>query len=383
MQAIHLLVRRLAARFTSLLGGRPRSKTPLREPVIAPKRGLRFEHHDPEADEYRAVAGHIANLMLADEWVEIAENIAEWERELVSTPGGLRYHEIAVEVALSGLRSLLDTARRESLADLDDAEYELRCFIDTYQRSPEMHVLALLAARAHLMVGKACRGEHWPAATRSEAWRHMARHFVAARDILVDYDARALMSPLVAEAQYLQAIGSPAGQDRVPDLFEAWITLDPSNPRTYAIHAEWLARPDNASQQTILSMADDALERTEDTLGCGGYALFFQPLLSLGEDTRSLYDPELFATAVFDLATHSASQADVNRAADILANEIHTCAPNAPLALKDTLLMLVQNEIRVCYPSLWSLPEDLIRSLFDEAAEIVPDIYVQDLPRAA
>ena len=383
MQALQIFLRRLVATVATIL---PKSTGPKagREPAAAPRPAkLRFEQNDPDDAEYRAVASHIANLMLADEWVEIGDQVAGWERDLVSTPGGLRFHEIAVEVALSGLQSLLDAAGREKLSDLEHAEYELGCFVDTHRRSPESHVLALLAARAHLMVGKACRGDHWPRDVSAEAWRHMARHFVAADYVVEDYDARALMSPLLAETEYLQAIGSPTGRGTVPELFECWITLDPSNPRIYEAHAEWLADPENASQETILTLADKALARTEDTLGLGGYALFFKPLLKLSEDTRTFYDPDLFASAILDLATHSASQADVNRAADALADEIETCGANAPVALKDTLLMLVRNEIKVCYPRLWTRPEEAIRSLIDEAANAIPDMAFDDMPEAA
>ena len=384
MRILEIFARRLAASLTFVL---PKSETPWSESKAATApltpAALKFEQNDPDDAEYRAIAGHIAKLMMADEWVEISDQIAAWESDLVSTPGGLRFHEVSVEVALSGLQSLLDAVPHKALSDLADAEYELDCFIDTHRRSPDSHVLALLAARAHLMLGNACRADHWPKDLGTEAWRRMARHFMQAEALLEDYDARALMSPLVAEAQYLQARGAPGGKSKVAGLFERWIMLDPSNPRTYASHAQWLADPDNASQQTLLTLADEAIARTEETIGMGGYALFFQPLLSLSEDTRTFYDPDLYATAILDLATHSASQADVNRAADALAGEVETYGAKVPLALKDTLLMLVRNEIKICYPRLWTRPEEAIRSLIKEAADAIPGISFDDLSKAA
>ena len=387
MQFLQLITRHLPAGLIAIISRSTGARAiDPREPAtqVSEPENLPFEQDDPDDTEYRAVAGHIANLMYADEWVEITDQIAEWESSLISTPGGLRFHEIAVEVALSGLQSLLDAAGREKFADLADAEYELGCFVDTYRGSPDNHILAVLAARAHLMIGAACRAAHWPEELGQEAWRRMAHHYVEAGDIVADLDARALMSTLVAEAQYLQIFGAPGENQKVPARFDAWVALDPSNPRTYAIHAEWLADPDNAAADTLRDLADAALDRTEETLGLGGYALFFQPLLKHSNDARAIYDAELYAAAMLDLATLSATQVEVNQTADALAGEIDNYeAEAAPVALKDTLLMLVRSEIKVCYPKIWTRPEDAIRHLIDEAKNTVPDISFDDLSKAA
>lgn len=384
MRVLQMFARRLAASLTFVLPKAAVSApaTQASAPVTKATPHT-FEKTDPDDAEYRVIARHIADLMMADEWVEIGEQVAEWEEALESTPGGLRFHEIAVEVALSGLQSLIDGNSHEAFVDLEHAEYELGCFVQSHLSAPDSHVLGLLAARAHLIMGEACRADHWPDDLRSEAWRRMAKHYVSASDILENYDARALMSPLMAEAKYLTARGAPAGSHRIPELFDDWIMLDPSNPRIYETHADWLAEPENASQDKLVALAEEALQRTEDTLGFGGYALFFRPLLSLSEDARSLYNAEFYATGILDLATLSASQADANRAADALAEEIAQCGDDAPDAFKDTLLMLVRNEIEVFYPSLWTRPEDEIRCLIEEAASAIPDLGQQSLSQAA
>ncbi|MEO0866797.1 MAG: hypothetical protein AAFY39_19955, partial [Pseudomonadota bacterium] len=89
------------------------------------------------------------------------------------------------------------------------------------------------------------------------------------------------------------------------------------------------------------------------------------------------YDPELYASGIHDLGTLSASQADANRAADALAEEIESCGDNAPAAFRDTLMMLVGTEIQVFYPRLWTRSEDDIRALVDEAATLFPGLELQ------
>lgn len=370
MRVLQIIARGIASSMTFVLS-KPAAAA-VEAPVRDPSK-LEVEHNDPDRAERRAVAGHIAGLMLEDEWVEIGDQIAEWEAQLASTQGGIRFHEIAVDVALSGLQSLIDEAPHNDLSDLEEAELELNCFVDTYESAPDNHVLALLAARAHILVGLAYRADHWPDSAHKEAWRRMARHYVAAGEILSQYDARALMSPLMAEAQYMQGLGSPGQAHRMPGLFDAWITLDPSNPAIYAAHAVWLADPKNATDEQIEELAEAAIDRVSATIGMGGYALFYQPLVGLRDNGRDLYDPELFATAVLDLATMSATQAEVNRMADALAGEIRAIGSDAPIALKDTLYMLIQNELKVLYPHLWTISEETIRAFISDASSALPD----------
>lgn len=372
MRVLQIIARGLASSMTFVLSKPAR---PVKAPEAENQSRLAVEQNDPDRKERRAVALHIAGLMLEDEWVEIGDQIATWEAELAATPGGLRFHEIGVEVALSGLQSLIDEAPHNDLSDLMEAEAELGCFLETYENAQDSHVLALLAARAHMLVGLAYRADHWPDSFQKEAWRRMARHYVSAGEILTNYDARALMSPLVAEAQYMQGLGSPGHAHRMPELFESWIALDPSNSAIYAAHAAWLSNEKNASDEDVLALADAAMDRTIATLGVGGYALFFQPLIDQRENARELYDPELYASAMFDLATHSATQAEVNRVADALAGEIRAIGPDlAPIALKDTLFQLIRHEMKVLYPALWTISQEAIREVIGEACDALPDL---------
>ena len=334
---------------------------------------LPVEREDPDLIERVAVSRHIADLMLADEWTQVGDDIAEWESRLASAQGGARYHDVAADVALSGLRSLIDALPITEMSDLDEAEAEVGHFIDTYQRQPDNHVLAALAARAHLMVGEACRADLWPEELERDAWRRMARHFLEAGEILKNYDALAYMSPLLAEAHYRQALGSPGGAHRLDELFKNWIDLDPSNPVIYEVRADSLADIDDYTDEMVLAQADEALERTEDTLGAGGYALFFMPLLERREGARELVDHDLFSSAMLDLASTEATQAEVNQTANALASELRVSG-DANSAMKDTLLVLIRWHLDVIYPRLWSVPENAIQTLVRDAAEAVPDM---------
>lgn len=329
---------------------------------------------DPDYKECVAVSQHVADLMIADEWTEIADKISNWEANLTSTPGGARYHEIAVKTCLSGLQGLIDDSPRDTLADLDEAEVEVGHFMDTHRQSPGDHMLALLAARAHMALGEACAGDEWPESQRRAAWRKMAQHFIAAGAILEPFDALAHMSPLLAEAHYRHALGSPGGDERLDDLFRDWIELDPSNSNIYSAHVTALVALDRITGDDVLAEADRAMQRTEDTLGFGGYALFFMPLLTEYDSARDLLDHELYAAALMDLASNSATQSEINLAAAALLTEMEASTDAISAAYKDTLILMIRQHMTEIHPRIWPISTEEVQELVAEAARAAPDI---------
>lgn len=333
-----------------------------------PELTIPFEEDDPDLQEVQLVKYVVAQFMLQNEWTALADQIAEWEAELAATPGGTRYHDIAMKVALSGLQSLIDKISHTSFDDLAEAETELSHFLDAHQGRPESHVLGVFAARAHIAVGEACYAGYWPEDMERVAWRKMAKHYMAAGDILRRYDPISLMSPLLGEAMYLQALGAPGGNRQLPAIFEDWIELDPSNPAIYALHAIQFADPEDIPDEVVLRDAEFALARTEKILGFGGYALFFLPILELRPGAERLLDVELLAEALHDLGSNSATQSDVNWAANALHSMCGQFSEEAAMSLKDTLYMLVARQMRVVYPRLWDATTEQIEAIVKEAA---------------
>lgn len=334
---------------------------------------LPVRHNDPDWRECVAVSQAIADLMIADEWFEIADKIADWEAVLASTPGGERYHEIAIKTCLSGLQGLIDDAPRNDLSDLDDAEVEVGHFVDSHRQTPDNHVLALLAARAHVALGEVFEVDDWPETMRREVLRRRAKHFIAAGNILAEFDAVAHMSPLLAEAHYLQALGSPGGDHMLEALFREWIDLDPSNSEIYNTHVAALVARDMLTGDDILQEAEAAMRRTEKTLGFGGYALFFTPLLTEYDAARGLLDPELYAAALMDLASNSATQAEVNLAAATLLTEMESSDVTTSAAYRDTLILMIRRHMKEIHPRVWPISAEEVQELAIEAAYVIPD----------
>ena len=188
--------------------------TPKAAPITPPIKAassIPFEEEDPDLQEIQLIKQGVAQFMLQNEWTALADQIAEWEAELAATPGGTRYHDVAVKTALSGLQKLIDRMPHESFADLAEPEAELSHFLETHQARPEHHVLAILAARAHIAIGESCHAGYWHEDMERVAWRKMAMHYMAAGEILGNYDPLALMSPLLGEARLNSAASAMRG----------------------------------------------------------------------------------------------------------------------------------------------------------------------------
>ncbi|QMU59605.1 MAG: hypothetical protein GKR98_16310 [Boseongicola sp.] len=309
---------------------------------------------DPDLIERAGVINRITHLAVQGEWDVLSKTIADWEERLESTPGGARHHEIAVDACLAGLRSLLDETDRTSIASLDRAEREVARFVERHCAAPQDHILAVLAARAHIMVAASCPADFWPDADRADAWRRMAHHYLKAEAILNHFDAVAFMSPLVAGACYELALGMPDGGTRLRPAFEDWIDLDPSNPEIYATHMPQLAHFCRDNPDVLLGEALRAEERTDEALGQAGYALCLIPVLDLAPEMREHIDTARFGGALMDMARMSGTQSEVNWAAAILDHESQFGSEERRATIQSAFDALVRRNLTVIYPRIWN-----------------------------
>ena len=338
--------------------------------------------NDPEHVERATVINRVSQLVVAGDWSTLADQIASWESKLAETPGGVRKHELGVETCLTGLQTLLDRAERDTLDALDLADAEVERFVQRHRAAPSDHILAILAARAHMAVGASASADFWPEDQRKDAWRRMAQHYVRAENILAPFDPVSFMSPLLGEAYYHLAMGMPDGGKRLRPVFEDWIDLDPSNPAIYALHAPMLLPCNLGSEAELKSAAQAARERTAEILDDGGYALFWLPLLDEDEDTLSLMDTQTFTNGLLDLARLSSTQAEVNWAAALLMKLRDEASADRAVIYDAALHRLVRRHLGVIYPRFWHVDLPEIRALLSEVFARLPEDHMRDAPRS-
>ncbi|MXQ06649.1 hypothetical protein GQ651_02195 [Alphaproteobacteria bacterium GH1-50] len=326
-------------------------------------------HRDPDHLARAGIIDSISTLVIAGDWQELSARISRWEARLEATPGGGRYHDIAIETCLAGLQNLIDEGSRKSVEDLEKAEISVERFVERHRETPDDHILAVLAARAHMCVAETCSADFWPSSERAAAWRRMAHHYLRAEAILSDYDPVAYMSPLLGGTIYRLALGMPDGGARLRPAFEDWIDLDPTDPAIYAQHGGNLLPERFGTSDEIRLEALKAERRTRETIGKGGYALFAIPVIEADETTRLLFEDDILAAGLMDLARLSGTQAEVNWAAACLAREAQHGSEERQAIMASAFDALVKRHLGVIYPRLWHQPlQDIrarLKSVFD------------------
>lgn len=344
------------------------SQNPPIGPDIPREKKIPVVQHDPDQVDRSALMNRVSHLAVDGRWDELADDIAHWETRLEATPGGTRYHEIAVETCLTGLRSLLDDAPRDKLKALSLAERETGRFVDRFRASPDNHILAVLAVEAHLMMAENYRAEYWPEDIHDDAEVQRKEHLRHAGSLLSRFDPLERMSPLLAGATYALARNRGETDDTLLPTFEDWVDLDPSNPRIYAAHVPFLldAESENAAFDALIAEAERAQERTEETLGEGGFALCVTPALAEDERLRDRVPADRLAGGLMALARSSATQAEVNIVANELAAEMSLGDDARKAVMQSAFDAIVKQELTVIYPRLWSIGLDEIRDLLSE-----------------
>ncbi len=348
-----------------------RAENPPIGPDIPREKRIPVVQHDPDQVDRSALMNRVSHLAVDGRWDELAADIAHWEGKLESTPGGARYHEIAVETCLTGLRTLLDEAPREALSALSPAERETQRFVERYNTSQDDHILAVLAAEAHLMMAENYQPDFWPDDTHEDAAKKRGHHLLQAKSILGKMDPVERMSPLVAGAAYALARQQQEGRATLLPTFEDWVDLDPSNPRIYAAHVPHLLEADDEETAfaALMAEAERSQERTESTLGEGGFALCVVPALAEDNSLRDKVPADRLAGGLIALARSSATQAEVNIIASELAEEIALSDGARRDVMQSAFDTIVQHDLSVIYPRLWAADLDKIRELLADVFE--------------
>lgn len=342
-------------------------------------------HQDPDHMARADIVSEISGLVLEGDWSALASRIALWENRLEATPGGARAHDIAIDTCLAALQNLIDEAPRSTIDDLKGAEIAVEQMVATQKLFADNHILAVLAARGHMLIAETCAADFWPENERKEAWRRMAHHYLAAESILTPFDPVSHMSPLLAGCFYRLALGMPDGDARIRPAFEDWIDLDPSDPAIYATHVKTILPTAHGSIAELIREADRAERRTSETLGQGGYALFMVPVLEEDDSLREEVEPDRLAAGLMDLARMSGTQAEVNWAAACLARESAFGTPGRRQIMLSAFDGLVRRNLGVIYPRLWDMPLNEIRSKLKDVFESTPadaDVGDDDLDGA-
>ena len=318
---------------------------------------------DPIAEERARDVHQLRGQKLArlEDWEKLTAEIAAADAERSKTPGGMPVAEILAFGARSDVVSAAEHALMNGrpahdaplMAGIEALEHVL-------SEHPENPYLAAIVALAHVDLGWARRGTAWKIEVPARNLEAFSAHFDRAADILSDFDATALDSPLVAAAQCALCAGRGETTGKVARRFEAWIDLDPRNPRSYrAFGAQMLPRWNGSHDQLELEARRTA-GRTHDIWGAGGYTWTMFDAISGDVTACARLDLEFFLDGLRDILRYSHDQHTVNLLLAYCANTMGATqtgndeADYARARIGQAATWIVRDHLTELHPMLWA-----------------------------
>lgn len=286
-----------------------------RQVAAALKDGLTIPCPDPTAEERCRDAHQARGLKLAriEEWEVLTKEIIAADTQRLKTPGGMP----VAELLAFGARSDVVNAAEHALLDGRAArDAPLMAGIEAFEilleESPDNHALAAIVALAHIDLGWAWRGTGWDIEVPMRNREAFAAHFDRAANIMADFDAAMLGSPLLAATQCALFAGQGGSMRRIAAQFETWIDLDPKNPRAYrSLGAKMLPRWHGSYARLELE-ARRAAGRTHDIWGAGAYTWVMFDAIASDPVACAQVDLCFFLEGLHDILRNSPDQHTVN-----------------------------------------------------------------------
>ncbi|MEP2137957.1 MAG: hypothetical protein ABJI41_00515, partial [Erythrobacter sp.] len=247
----------------------------------------------------------------AGDWETLSEEIDAAESTLKASDGQLRDYGHMSWGARSELNDILE------VMDPEHCQKKLAAIVsrieDAANASPQNHVLATLAARTHLDIGWAWRGDGFADSVSDLEWSHMNQHYDAAEKWLTPFTQGGITSPMVAHAAHIHArhLGDHGRQMRA--IYDMWRQLDPGNPMMYQEHGFHLLPRWFGSYQELEMEARKAAAATVGTaIGAAPYAWMLNSLIECEPEALSIVDQEFFVDSVADMVTLTPDASEAN-----------------------------------------------------------------------
>lgn len=271
----------------------------------------------PEATEWDCVRADHAAMADAGEWDDLLDALRYADEDRTMASGGRRVMHLISEGARAVLRAALERQ------DLAAARAELRRFQAVFEMHADDPAAAHLLAQALIDVGTLERDLAVQGQLSRDLAAESAGHFQAAEALLDQFDAIALMSPLLAGTRYLLVRGIEDGAALCRDWFEDWCDLDPEDDLAHATHAVFMMPGWFGSLAGFEKAARRAAMMTHTVTGKAAYAIFHLSAAETLGDMLPTMDIELFIEGLADYQTATGCQHRANIAANVLTELVH------------------------------------------------------------
>ena len=275
------------------------------------ERHVLLESTRSKVDTGEGLVEEIRALVRTEDWPALSARLQEavaTKRD--SAPLEREYSKITWAARLD-LNEILDKLHPEQCTA------KLAELVKAYDKAADAHPgdagLAAIAARAHLDVGWAWRGDGYAGEVTRQGWEELQRHYQLAAERIAPFMDGEKLHPSIAHAAHILARQNGDDGREMRNLYDAWRSADPGNPQIYAEHGFHLLPRWFGDYDELAREAHRAGVAETDRLGAAPYFWLYAHVLECEELALTAADPEMFIEGVADHVRLAGTSHEANR----------------------------------------------------------------------
>ncbi len=255
-------------------------------------------------------------LVRQENWEQLGQEIRQFDDMRAMTTGGTPIACILTKGAREDILAPIEKALRDK-----DGLPNTSGFADYHEilrDHSDDHGVAAILAFAHIDAGWAWH-DYAPRGDNESFLKTYRRHFSLAQEILNNFNAFDLGSPILASAQCAVLPGLVNPHLRMVDDYEDLLNLDPTTPRNFYNFGMHLLPKWFGSYDLLDTQARRLIDDLDIIWGNGAYALTYTGALNHDLGAIEKMDTDLFLDSMLDVFERRMDQHTVNYYAAFLS----------------------------------------------------------------
>ena len=248
-------------------------------------------------------------LVRQENWEQLGQEIRQFDDMRAMTTGGTPIACILTKGAREDILSPIEKALRDK-----DGLPRTAGFAEYHEIMREYSTdygIAAILAYAHIDAGWAWH-DYAPHGDNESFLKTYRRHFSLAQEILNNFNALELGSPILASAQCAALPGLTNPHLRAVDDYEDLLNLDPTTPRNFFNFGMHLLPKWFGSYDLLDTQARRLIDDLDIIWGNGAYALTYTGALNHDLGAIEKMDTDLFLDSMLDIFERRTDQHTIN-----------------------------------------------------------------------
>ena len=274
------------------------------------------EHGRGRTVEYGWYLNRGQKLVRQEDWNKLGQEIRQFDEVRATTSGGSPIAEILTLGARYDVIRPLEVALR--FREPEPSTEGISEFHEVMREHPNDHGVAAILAYTHIDAGWAWYNA-MPHPNHAGFLKVFQEHFALAQEVLNNFNARELSSPILAAAHCATLPRLKNADLRVINEYNELIGLDPTTPLNLRNFGRHLLLQCLGNYDVLDRQATRLREEMHDIWGSGVYAWMYIDALREDQNAFQMLDTDTFLLAILEIFERRPDQYTANAIAAFLA----------------------------------------------------------------